>query len=308
MKKRIALALFLLLVFAGLYLFTSPYKKFDQGVRVIAAPQGIKRSLMNQDGWKQWWPGEQLSKYEFRSGGYTFRITDKQLSSLVLVVNDGTDSLLSTLTIVTSGTDSVDIVWSGSSSGTYNPITRISRLYGSSALREKTSVILDSLRSFYSNPVNVYGFKVTSKPVTDTALVSLFEITTARPSTEMVYRLIDEMRAYVKANNATETGFPMLNISAVGDSQLVRVALPVDRRLPDSKRISYRWMPSGGSVAIGEYRGGPVGASLAVANMETFLKDHEMKQPAIPYQSLVTDRRTEPDTSKWITRIYCPYY
>jgi hypothetical protein len=29
---------------------------------------------------------------------------------------------------------------------------------------------------------------------------------------------------------------------------------------------------------------------------------------AIPYQSLVTDRMKEPDTMKWLTRLYVPVF
>jgi hypothetical protein len=36
------------------------------------------------------------------------------------------------------------------------------------------------------------------------------------------------------------------------------------------------------------------------------VQDHQRVAPAIPFQSLVTDRTKQPDTSKWVTRLYWP--
>lgn len=308
MKKSIAVALLLVLVLSAIYLFISPYKNFRHSVRVIAAAPAVKRTLLDQENWKHWWPGERISKYEFAAGGIRFRITDKQLGSLNILVNDGKDSMQSVLTLVSAGTDSVDLVWTGRGPATNNPLERISRLFSGSVVETQTGAILDSLTHFATNPSRLYGFDIKNQQVTDTAFVSTYEVITGAAGTEMVYRLVDELRNYIRVNSAVETGYPMLNISPVGDSNLVRVAIPVDRRLPETKRISYKWMPAFGFIAVGEFRGGPDGANLAVTTMETYLKDHDLKQPAIPYQSLVTDRRLEPDTSRWITKIYCPHY
>ena len=40
--------------------------------------------------------------------------------------------------------------------------------------------------------------------------------------------------------------------------------------------------------------------------MEQYVSDHKYVRIAIPFQSLVTDRMNEPDSSKWITKIYYP--
>ena len=36
------------------------------------------------------------------------------------------------------------------------------------------------------------------------------------------------------------------------------------------------------------------------------MTDNALSSPAIPFESLVTNRMQEPDTSKWVTKIYYP--
>jgi hypothetical protein len=61
-----------------------------------------------------------------------------------------------------------------------------------------------------------------------------------------------------------------------------------------------------GKILIGEVRGGDATTKNAFAEMHNYVVDHQMTSPAIPFISLVTDRKQEPDSSKWISRIYYP--
>lgn len=309
MKKWIVSILLLIAVFsAAVYLLTPSSRSFSHAVRFHQAPQGVLRALSDPSTWKGWWPGEIISGYEFRYGNYNYRVIDKGISSLVLMVSNGSDSMRTTIDLVISDIDSIGVVWSGSEQSTANLFTRTSRLFRQDAISRETGKLLPLLQDFYSRDENLYGIKIMLANVVDTALVSTWEVRADYPSTADVYRLLDKLETYIDKNGAAKTGNPMLNISIDHDSTLVRVAIPVNRRLRDSGKISYKWMLPGGRICVADYKGGPFGAMRAVSTVELFLKDRELKQPVIPYQSLVTDRRTEPDTSKWITRIYCPYY
>ena len=44
----------------------------------------------------------------------------------------------------------------------------------------------------------------------------------------------------------------------------------------------------------------------AYDQIQHYISDHNRVAPAISFESLVTDRRQEPDSSKWVTRIYYP--
>ena len=99
----------------------------------------------------------------------------------------------------------------------------------------------------------------------------------------------------------------MLNILQQPEGgYLTRVALPVTRELPQQHDISFKRMLAGGNILITEVKGGPAQIEKASAQIENYIKDFKRMSPAIPFLSLVTDRRQQPDSTQWITRIYYP--
>jgi len=309
MKKWIVFILSLALVLlASAYLFTSPVTSFSQAVRFRQSPAAVIRAMYNLSTWQKWWPGERITDNHFRYDGYNYRITDKGISTLVVMVSDGKDSVRTTIDFIASGIDSIEIIWQGSTRPVTSPAGRVTRLFKKDGMSREIAGLVKKLEEYYSRDENLYGMKFTGSTVSDTALVSTSEVRTTIPGTSEIYGMLDRLENHIKKNGAEKTGNPMLNISEDKDSVLVRVAIPVNKRIPDSGNISYRWMLPGGLIMIAEYKGGPYGAMKAVKIAEEYLRDHDLKQPAIPYQSLVTNRLAEPDTSKWVTRIYCPYY
>jgi hypothetical protein len=141
----------------------------------------------------------------------------------------------------------------------------------------------------------------------DSTLLTNIKEVKGYPSTAMVYSLVDELRTYISSQGARETGFPMLHIFTDDSvNYLLKVAIPVDKKLPDAGTISYRWMLGGGNILITEVKGGKNEISKAYRQIELYISEHKRVAPAIPFESLVTDRRQQPDSSQWITRIYYP--
>ena len=99
----------------------------------------------------------------------------------------------------------------------------------------------------------------------------------------------------------------MLNINSTDSSHyLVRVAIPVNKKLAGLGNISYKSMLGRGNILVTEVRGGNDEIVKAYKQIQNYIADHGRTPPAIPFESLVTDRREEQDSSKWITRIYYP--
>jgi hypothetical protein len=65
-------------------------------------------------------------------------------------------------------------------------------------------------------------------------------------------------------------------------------------------------MLGGGNILVTDVNGGPSAIKYAFDRLEEYVSDTKRIPPAIPFESLITDRRKERDTSKWITRIYYP--
>jgi hypothetical protein len=83
------------------------------------------------------------------------------------------------------------------------------------------------------------------------------------------------------------------------------VAIPVNKPLPGRGPIlAKRMVP--GNILVAEVRGGTAAVEEGFRQLDAYVSEHRTRPPGLPFQSLVTDRRTEPDTSKWITRLYYP--
>ncbi len=154
---------------------------------------------------------------------------------------------------------------------------------------------------------NVYGLPILKALVSDSLLIFTEASSKGFPTTEFIYSQIDQLRKYIVDQSAKETGFPMLNINTTDSiNYLTKVAIPVNKRLKSSGNISFRWMLGGGNILVTEIKGGPASIDKAFKEMENYVSDYRRTAPAIPFQSLVTDRTKEPDTSKWITKIFYP--
>jgi hypothetical protein len=163
------------------------------------------------------------------------------------------------------------------------------------------------MQAFYSKTENIYGINIRQESVVDSILIFTHARSTEYPSVSFIYVLVDELKNYIKSQSANETGFPMLNVgSRDSTGYLVRVAIPVDKRLPSVGNISYKWMLGGGKILTTEIKGGVEATNRASIQMNNYITDYHLSAPAIPFLSLVTDRRKEPDSSKWVSKIYYP--
>jgi len=167
--------------------------------------------------------------------------------------------------------------------------------------------ILEQMNIFFSKNENIYGTPIKQELVVDSILISTQATSVGYPTSASIYGLINQLKIYTRNNSAIETGYPMLNVSTTDSiNYLTKVAIPVNKRLKDSGTISYRWMLGGGKILVTEIKGGFHSIKKGFTEMEHFVNDYKRVAPAIPFQSLMTDRIKEPDTSKWITRIFYP--
>jgi len=313
MKKwLIAILILLLLFIASIYLFVPNIISISQSIPINANKDGLYRNLSDERNWNQWWPADTAlvkdSLYHFFSyNDYFYRIDNKAFSSFRISITNKNFIAITSLNLFDTRLDSVKLLWGARIPASYNPLRRLQVYFKSRNLNRDMKIILEKMQSFFSKTENVYGFDIKNASVVDTALISTFASSKGYPATEFVYGLIDQLKKYITAQSAKETGFPMLNISTADSINfLTKVAIPTDKELPSSGNISYKWMLGGGNILVTEVRGGPASITKAFQQVENYVNDHQHRSPAIPFQSLVTDRRLEPDTSKWITRIYYP--
>jgi hypothetical protein len=307
MRKWIVLLLFfVVLCLAAVYLLIPNTVSLQQKEHVFFPAKAFSKGLLNIATWQQWWPGEKGSM-NFRYNQNEYTITEKKFSSLRVSISNGTASIQTELILIPVETDSIELDWLGATGTSLNPVDRIQKSRWVKSVATDISSLLEKMEAFYTNPDHLYSSPVKEATVVDSMLISTSVGGKQYPTTALIYGLLDKLKAYAEKNGARQTGLPMLNISRRDDSGfLTRVALPVDKKLKDEGDIQYRWMLGGGNILVTEVKGGPHQVEKAFTVLEEYIADFKRIAPAIPFQSLVTDRRSEPDTSKWITKVYWP--
>lgn len=310
MKKRILLAAALLIIicFAAIYLFIPNRVRIsvDQGMPVNR--EGLMRNLGIKENWHKWWPGTaNTSDGKLLLNGIAYEPQDIKILSIPFRGAGGGVAISAEMTALAVHPDSTLVSLQGVIPTSYNPIQRVQRYFTARRFRKDAALLLQSVSGYYSSKAALYNYDIRKDHVVDSTLLSNFREVKGYPSTEKIYSLVDELRAYIKTHGASETGYPMLNIFTEDSvNYLLKVAIPVDKKLPDAGSISYRWMLGGGNILITEVKGGNEEIRKAYWQIELYISDHKRVAPAIPFESLVTDRRQQPDSSRWITRIYYP--
>jgi hypothetical protein len=124
-----------------------------------------------------------------------------------------------------------------------------------------------------------------------------------------VYENIKQLKDQARAQGAKETNFPMLNVNQTDDKQYeTRIALPIDKLINPVERSSINKLVRGGNLLVADVKGGPNTVHNAFSQVKIFMKDYGLISPAMPFESLVTDRSVEKDTAKWVTKIYYPIF
>jgi hypothetical protein len=121
--------------------------------------------------------------------------------------------------------------------------------------------------------------------------------------------MIEKVNQHIQQQNGKQTNSPMLNVRVQSDSSYeVMVAVPVDRALPEKGNIFLKRMLFGGTLLEAEINGGIHKINQGFSDFRNFVMDYGKTPAAIPYEMLITDRSREPDTSKWVTKLFYPVY
>ncbi|HET7896973.1 MAG TPA: hypothetical protein VFL47_04875, partial [Flavisolibacter sp.] len=242
--------------------------------------------------------GSQESRFEYN--GNLFTPVEKKFTSLLYTVQKKQDSMLAELVVIPYRTDTVALSFVGVTKAGINPFHRLQKMLWAKKVASDFESLMTGLQSHYGDTTSIYGYRIRKSLVTDTAFISTSTVLKTYPDNATIYAIVDKLKAFAQKNKAQVTGAPMLNVTVTTDSSyLTRVALPLNKRLPTEGDIEHKWMMNQGNILIAEVRGGPAQINKALAAVKTFVHDHGLATVAIPFQSMVTDRRAEKDTSKW---------
>jgi hypothetical protein len=313
MKKLFVILLIVVFAaIASIYLFIPTEIQVTKVATVNATTSATTRFLLNPEKWNRWWPSSDsgitsISKevgFFYKNAHHT--PTKALFNGYGLKTVFKGAELKGEIIYAQLGSDSTALFWKYQYNCSYNPFQRIQDYYLLKDLKDNTAEILNNLKQFLEKEENVYGMKIQHSFVIDTILISTKSVFSTVPTTDQVYQMIGQLKTYIKQQNAIETGSPMINVLVLDKMHVqTMVAIPVNKQLAETAVFSWKKMVAG-KILIGEVKGGDERTKQAFTEMHNYVTDYHITSPAIPFISLITDRKLEKDSSKWISKIYYP--
>ncbi|RKR80787.1 hypothetical protein BDD43_0921 [Mucilaginibacter gracilis] len=263
--------------------------------------------LTNKTHWAKWWPGRRVadSIYNFNNGTYDIQKFTNSGATLNIKRNDY--NVPSQIVFIAANKESVKITWNTVQVASPNPIARLQQYFVEKQLNRDIKNILTGLKTFLEDDRNVYGIDVKLAKVKDSVILATTQVFAKYPTTTQVYELVGKLQQQAKLKNIKVQGAPMLNVHQSGTTFETMVGMPVSSEFKASAGFLMNKMVLG-NILEAEVKGGPNTVNAARIALENYRKDYGLISPAIPYQTLVTNRLSQPDTSKWITKLYYPIY
>ena len=312
MKKILLLiSIFLIVCIAAVYIFIPKKSVALSTLSFHANRDAVSRFLSVDSNWKKWWPGTVTKTNDistvFTYKGYDFQVQEMLYGAIRLKFFKNGDSSDALLRLIPINNDSMQIELSSELSVRPASFNKVSDYLRGRHIERALDNIVLSLSKYAGQVKNIYGINIKNERVQYQNLISAKQSFPHYPATGEIYAIVARLRNYAKQSGAKELFPPMLNIKKTDSTTYVaQVGLPVDRELPQKDDISSKWMMKGGNILTGEVTGGQKQIEQAEKQMEFYIIDYQRSIIAIPFQMLITDRTKEPDSTKWITRLYYP--
>lgn len=305
MKKWLLLiACILIAACAGIYLYIPANLHIVQVTPVKCTTPGAYRHLAGPRAWQQWWPGHGALTYK----GDSFRLTKTLLNTVEVHIRHQDVSVSSTVHLLPLPSDSTAIEWQCSLPSGGNPFTRLQRYRQALAIKNNMAGILARFKAFAENKDSIYGIPIRVATFQDSALITTKTVVPAYPSSATICASIHTLQAYIKKQGAAQAGHPIASVTPLegGNFQLM-AAVPVNTPVAAGGPFYKTSIPRV-KFLVAQVTGGDSTIKRAFEQMQFHIQDYHQVIMAVPFQQLVTDRTTEPDTSKWVTTIYFPIF
>lgn len=279
---------------------------------VVKARQStVSRNLFSYEGWNSWLNDyTKAPRFEIQNVVFTnFKKLDENNATLTIYANHKQQHN-STISITNTENNNCIISWNLILPKAINPFTKLNLYWQAQTIKKSIDIVSQRFQTYIEDVKKVYGFATRITTLQDSCMISTKCLTNQYPSVTDIYAKIEKLEQYAAQNNAKITNYPMLNIHKVDDaSYSFMVALPINKRLANNAEILYKQMlPNGNFLCSDSIYGGFCKLDNLFNRFENYRKDLNLMSPAIPFQSLITDRRKESDTTKWITKFFYPIF
>jgi hypothetical protein len=310
MKKWIGFLLVIIIISVIAIYTLIPAELKVAGYERVSKPSGLVTRLFQMpQKVKNWWPGDQKNDSDFLYQQVHYHFTQWNPINIAFKADiDGT-SVNATINAITVQMDTTNIQIEYETIKTsINPIKRIEAYLNARLLKKQLDSIAIALKRFSENEENIYDMAVVQTKVRDSSLISTKKLFQQKPTNKDIHDLVQVLKTYVAQNGGTEHDFPMLNIRETMDHQFeAMIAIPLLKDIPVKGDIIIKKMILG-NILEAKVIGGPKRIADGEVAIKKYAEDFNKKSPAIPFLSLVTDRYTESDSTKWITYLKYPVF
>jgi hypothetical protein len=312
MKKPVLFIFgFLFLAFISVYFIIPQKIQATRVVEIDATDINISKFLVNKRPWVKWWPGKHVatdsSSYSYK--GINFTLQKNTNSEMHVLIRQNDIELNSVLTYATTGEGMCDVTWFAEMQSSINPFERIAEYFKIKRIAKDLDTVLADFKKFMQTDTNVYGMKFTISKIQHPIVLATTLNTTDYPSAGLIYNKVAELRKQISMQNATGVDSPMMNVHPIetGGYQ-VMVAIPVNKIIAPGKNAVINKLVKGANILETQVEGGKNTILNGFAQLKNYQRAHRLISPAMPFESLITNRLAEKDTAKWVTRIYCPIF
>ncbi len=307
--KKVVIAISIIIVCYFIFAISKPSNDKVLDVSVNCNAAALTRNILDLNTWQKWWPGKKMNDTTFSFGVVNYNLKKIVVNGVFFNVSSDTKKQSGFLQISAINDTSCSLVWNPTFVSSPNVKDKLLHPFSKNMLKDNIDKLLDSIKNHFSNPTNIYGFKANITKVIDPHLISIKKTYAQYPTTTEIYNSIEKLEAYAVLNGATRTNAPMMNVhqSEIGNTLDVMIAIPVNIPLKASGEFLPKFMIKG-ALLEAEIKGGATNVEKCLAEFSNYLTDFKLSAPAIPYQSLITDRSKILDSNIWITKIYQPVF
>lgn len=307
-KWVLVTAILFIAAFVSIYIFIPARLEVVQITPVNCTINGAYRTISSPNKWDVWWPGARTNDRTLRYKNNSFELTNTLMNTLEIRIHHNEQPLNSTVHLFPLAGDSINIEWRCSFPSGLNPLKRIQHYRQAVTLKNNLAAILSRFKSFAEKKENIYGISFREVIFKDSLLLSIKTTMAAYPSVAETYSLINTLKKYSAAQQAQQTGFPILNITPLHPAGFqVMTAIPIDRSIAVNSRFFNQRIPLN-RFLVTRVHGGDGAINQALRQFQLYIQDYHRTVMALPFQQLITDRSAEPDTTRWITDIYVPLF
>lgn len=317
MKKiLIAAAAMVFISIGAIYLFIPKELVVSDSAIINASDKIVFDYLKDKKKLARWWPGKEVtdsvySQHDtaFHYNGQIFTTKDLLYNSLVIDIGQNGFSEESKIVVVVVKTDTAKVAWECRIKTSINPLKRLRQYNHANSTKQNMRLILGSLQSFLNKNENIYGFPIAIEKIKDTLYISHTIVQQNYPDTKLIASALEKLHQYTSLTLTAEAGHPIMTVTnlANGHHHIV-FGIPINKPIPETKDFQLKIMPASGRAVTTIVVGGVQKVLEGLDAIHTFQADYWLNQPIVPFFSMVTDRNKEPDSTKWVTKIWAPVY